>query len=492
MLLSNVRAICRNCFTFCEFAITFAKNNRMSSLFNKPKSIEFKNIKPVYRENLPKLYIETYGCQMNVSDSEVVASIMQSNGYVITERIEEADIILINTCSIRDNAEQRVWGRLDIFRLEKKKRPSTLVGVIGCMAERLREELIDSDKLVDLVVGPDAYRELPQLVRAAESGQKGINVLLSREETYAEISPIRLDKNGVSAFISIMRGCNNMCSYCVVPYTRGAERSRDPKSILREAEELFANGYREVTLLGQNVNSYRWKGEDENTNFAELLEMIAQVSPSLRVRFSTSHPKDISDEVLYTIAMYENICNNIHLPVQSGSSRILKLMNRNYTREFYMERIRAIKHILSDCSISTDIITGFCTETEEDHQDTISLMEWVNYDFAYMFKYSQRPNTKAARHLTDDVPEAIKTKRLNEIILLQHKLSELSKRKDVGKSFEVLVEGESKRSAEYYYGRTSHNKVVVFPKESCRIGDYVFVEISDCTPATLIGKIVEE
>lgn len=464
----------------------------MNSLFNKPKPTEFKNIKPVYSENLPKLYIETYGCQMNVNDSEVVASIMQANGYVITEQLEDADIILINTCSIRDNAEQRVWGRLDVFRQEKKKRPSVLVGVIGCMAERLREELIDRDKLVDMVVGPDAYRELPQLVRAAEGGQKGINVLLSREETYAEISPIRLDKNGVSAFISIMRGCNNMCTYCVVPYTRGAERSRDPKTILKEAEELFANGYREVTLLGQNVNSFRWQENGEEINFAELLEMVAQVSPSLRVRFSTSHPKDISDEVLYTIAMYENICNSIHLPVQSGSSRILKLMNRKYTREFYMSRIRAIKQILPDCSISTDIIAGFCTETEEDHQDTISLMEWVGYDFAYMFKYSERPNTKAARHLADDVPEDIKTRRLNEIIMLQNKLSEQSKKKDIGKSFEVLVEGESKRSSNYFYGRTLQNKVVVFPKESCKIGDYVFVEISDCTSATLIGKIVEE
>ncbi len=464
----------------------------MNSPFNKPKPTEFKNIKPVYSENLPKLYIETYGCQMNVNDSEVVASIMQANGYVITEQLEDADIILINTCSIRDNAEQRVWGRLDVFRQEKKKRPSVLVGVIGCMAERLREELIDRDKLVDMVVGPDAYRELPQLVRAAEGGQKGINVLLSREETYAEISPIRLDKNGVSAFISIMRGCNNMCTYCVVPYTRGAERSRDPKTILKEAEELFANGYREVTLLGQNVNSFRWQENGVEINFAELLEMVAQVSPSLRVRFSTSHPKDISDEVLYTIAMYENICNSIHLPVQSGSSRILKLMNRKYTREFYMSRIRAIKQILPDCSLSTDIIAGFCTETEEDHQDTISLMEWVGYDFAYMFKYSERPNTKAARHLADDVPEDVKTRRLNEIIMLQNKLSEQSKKKDIGKSYEVLVEGESKRSSNFFYGRTLQNKVVVFPKENCKIGDYVFVEISDCTSATLIGKIVEE
>jgi tRNA-N(6)-(isopentenyl)adenosine-37 thiotransferase enzyme MiaB len=452
----------------------------------------FKNIRPVFSENLPKLYIETYGCQMNVNDSEVVASIMQANGYVITEVIEDADIILINTCSIRDNAEQRIWARVSSLHQEKKKRPGLLIGVIGCMAERLKVELIDRDKLIDLVVGPDAYRELPQLVRAAESGQKGINTLLSREETYADISPIRLDKNGVSAFISIMRGCNNMCSYCVVPYTRGAERSRDPKSILREAEELFANGYREVTLLGQNVNSYRWKAEDEETNFAELLEMVAQINPSLRVRFSTSHPKDISDEVLYTIAMYENICNSIHLPIQSGSSRILKMMNRKYTREFYLERVRAIRHILPDCSISTDFITGFCSETEEDHQETLSLMKEVGFDFAYMFKYSERPNTNASRHLLDDVPEEIKTKRLSEIIAFQNKLSESSKKKDVGKSFEILIEGESKRSPDYYYGRTSQNKVTVFPKDNSKIGDYVFVIITECTSATLIGHIIEE
>jgi tRNA-N(6)-(isopentenyl)adenosine-37 thiotransferase enzyme MiaB len=464
----------------------------MNSLFNRPMPQNFKNIRPVFSENLPKLYIETYGCQMNVNDSEVVASIMQANGYVITEVIEDADIILINTCSIRDNAEQRIWARVSSLHQEKKKRPGLLIGVIGCMAERLKVELIDRDKLIDLVVGPDAYRELPQLVRAAESGQKGINTLLSREETYADISPIRLDKNGVSAFISIMRGCNNMCSYCVVPYTRGAERSRDPKSILREAEELFANGYREVTLLGQNVNSYRWKAEDEETNFAELLEMVAQINPSLRVRFSTSHPKDISDEVLYTIAMYENICNSIHLPIQSGSSRILKMMNRKYTREFYLERVRAIRHILPDCSISTDFITGFCSETEEDHQETLSLMKEVGFDFAYMFKYSERPNTNASRHLLDDVPEEIKTKRLSEIIAFQNKLSESSKKKDVGKSFEILIEGESKRSPDYYYGRTSQNKVTVFPKDNSKIGDYVFVIITECTSATLIGHIIEE
>lgn len=464
----------------------------MSSLFHKDKPKDFHSVKPIFNETLPKVYIETYGCQMNVNDSEVVASIMQSNGYAITENLNEADVILINTCSIRDNAEQRVWGRLDNLRMEKKKRPNLLVGVIGCMAERLKEELIERDKFVDLVVGPDAYRELPQLVRAAEGGQKGINVLLSREETYAEISPVRLDKNGVSAFVSIMRGCNNMCSYCVVPYTRGAERSRDPKTIVREVEELFANGYKEVTLLGQNVNSYGWKENEESVNFAELLEMVAQVSPSLRVRYSTSHPKDLTDEVLYTMAMYENICNSIHLPVQSGSTRMLELMNRRYTREFYMSRIEAIRAILPDCSISTDIITGFCSETEEDHQQTLSLMEWVNYDTAFMFKYSERPNTKAARHLKDDVPEEVKTRRLDEIIALKSRLSESNRKSEVGKSFEVLVEGYSKRSSEFLYGRNSQNQVIVFPKENFKIGDYVFVEITGCTPATLIGNAIDE
>lgn len=464
----------------------------MSSLFHKDKPKDFHSVKPIFNETLPKVYIETYGCQMNVNDSEVVASIMQSNGYAITENLNEADVILINTCSIRDNAEQRVWGRLDNLRMEKKKRPNLLVGVIGCMAERLKEELIERDKFVDLVVGPDAYRELPQLVRAAEGGQKGINVLLSREETYAEISPVRLDKNGVSAFVSIMRGCNNMCSYCVVPYTRGAERSRDPKTIVREVEELFANGYKEVTLLGQNVNSYGWKENEEDVNFAELLEMVAQVSPSLRVRYSTSHPKDLTDEVLYTMAMYENICNSIHLPVQSGSTRMLELMNRRYTREFYMSRIEAIRAILPDCTISTDIITGFCSETEEDHQQTLSLMEWVNYDSAFMFKYSERPNTKAARHLKDDVPEEVKTRRLDEIIALKARLSESNRKSEIGKSFEVLVEGYSKRSSEFLFGRNSQNQVIVFPKENFKIGDYVFVEITGCTPATLIGNAVDE
>lgn len=443
-----------------------------------------------------KVYIETYGCQMNVNDSEVVASILMANGYAITSNISESDVILINTCSIRENAETRVYGRLDVFSQIKKNKPSVLVGVIGCMAERLKDKLIEEKKVVDLVIGPDAYRELPVLLRAAEDGQKGINVLLSREETYADISPVRLDKNGVSAFVSIMRGCNNMCTYCVVPYTRGVERSRDPKTIVREVEELVAAGYREVTLLGQNVNSYKWEDTTglikHTTNFADLLEMVALVDPRLRVRFSTSHPKDLSDDVLHTMAMYENICNHIHLPVQSGSSRMLKLMNRKYTREDYLGRIAAIREIIPDCSISTDIITGFCTETELDHDQTISLMHEVGYDFAYMFKYSERPNTKAANKFKDDVPEDVKTRRLTEIIELQGKLSEISKRKDIGKSYEVLIEGESKKSKEQFYGRTTHNKVVVFPRENYKVGDFVYVKVLDCTPATLIGNIVKE
>jgi tRNA-2-methylthio-N6-dimethylallyladenosine synthase len=490
--------------------------------FNEEQGTLFDNIDNQPNDDRPKVFIETYGCQMNVNDSEVIASILHANGYAITNDIDAADVILINTCSIRENAETRVFGRLDVFKQIKKKKPSVLVGVLGCMAERLKESLIEEKKVVDLVVGPDAYRELPVLIRAAEEGQKGINVLLSREETYGDISPVRLDKNGVSAFVSIMRGCNNMCSYCVVPYVRGAERSRDPKTIIREVQELINAGYREVTLLGQNVDSYKWKEEGKighyikghyikkedgligqyinkedgllthHVNFAELLEMIARLSPTLRVRFSTSHPKDLTNEVLYTMAMYENICNHIHLPVQSGSTRILELMNRGYDRDYYMSRINAIRNILPDCAISSDFIAGFCTETEVDHNLTLSLMEWVNFDFAFMFKYSERPNTKAARKLKDDVPEEIKSRRLTEIIELQGKLSEKSKRKDIGKSFEVLIEGESKKSTIDFYGRTSQNKVVVFPRKNHRIGDYVLVEITDCTPATLLGKIIDE
>ncbi len=440
-----------------------------------------------------KIYIETYGCQMNVADSEVVASILRDKGYSVTENMQEADLLLVNTCSIRENAEQRVWGRLNVFRQEKKKRPKLMIGVIGCMAERLKEKLLDEEKSVDMVVGPDAYRQLPEIIETVEGGQKSVNVLLSREETYADISPVRLDKNHVSSFVSIMRGCNNMCSYCIVPYVRGGERSRNPHTIVREVKELFENGYKEVTLLGQNVDSYHWKDEEkeEEISFANLLEMVAKVDPKLRVRFSTSHPKDLSDDLLYTMAMYSNICNHIHLPAQSGSTSVLERMNRGYTREWYMDRIRAIRKILPDCAISTDIMTGFCGETEEEHNDTLSLMRWVNYDLAFMFKYSERPNTKAARKMQDDVPENIKVRRLTEIIDLQSELSARSKKEDIGKSFEVLVEGVSKKSNEQLYGRNSQNKVVVFPRKNYKIGDYVDVTIKDSTSATLIGESVE-
>ena len=438
-----------------------------------------------------KLYIETYGCQMNAGDSEVVLSILQGDGFRYTEDPAGADVILINTCSIRDNAEQRIWGRLRELRQYKKKNKGLLVGVIGCMAERLREKLIDQEELVNLVAGPDAYRDLPRLLREAGGGAKAVNVLLSSEETYAEISPVRLDKNGVSAYISIMRGCNNMCSYCVVPYTRGAERSRDPQTILREARELFDGGYREVTLLGQNVNSYRWENGETVAGFADLLGAVASVDPKLRVRFSTSHPKDLSDEVLHTMARYPNLCRAIHLPAQSGSTRMLELMNRKYTREWYLGRIEAIRRILPGCSISTDLIAGFCTETDDDHRQTLSLMEEVGYASAFMFKYSERPNTKAARHMADDVPDGVKTARLNEIIALQNELSLRSNRLDVGREFEVLVEGVSKRSDRQLFGRTSQNKVVVFDRGDARVGDYVRVRVTDCSSATLHGQRVE-
>jgi tRNA-2-methylthio-N6-dimethylallyladenosine synthase len=436
-----------------------------------------------------KLYIETYGCQMNVADSEVVASILTESGYTLTETLGEAELILINTCSIRENAEQRVWNRLDAIRAVKRKKPGTVVGVIGCMAERLKENLLESDKLVDIVVGPDAYRELPKLVSEAETGHKAVNVLLSREETYADIAPVRMDHNGVTAYISIMRGCNNMCAYCVVPYVRGAERSRNPGSVIKEAADLFERGYREVTLLGQNVDSYKWKDEGGELNFPELLKRVAEIDPLLRVRFSTSHPKDISDELLETIAAHTNICRHIHLPAQSGSTRILKLMNREYTREWYMDRITAIKRIIPGCAVSTDMIAGFCTETEEDHNDSLSLMKWADFDFAYMFKYSERPGTKAARKYPDDVPDEVKTRRLNEIIELQNSLSAKSKKGDVGKIHRVLIEGTSKKSADQLYGRNSQNKVVVFPKEHYSKGEYVNVLVERSTSATLIGKI---
>lgn len=442
------------------------------------------------QESYPhKLYIETYGCQMNVADSEVVVSILNGVGYGITENYREADLILINTCSIRDNAEQRVFNRLNEFKALKKKNKGLLVGIIGCMAERLKENLLEREKLVDLVVGPDAYRDLPKLVEQAEGGQRAINVLLSREETYAEISPVRLDKNGVSSFVSIMRGCDNMCAYCVVPFTRGRERSRAPETILGEIRELLDKGYKEVTLLGQNVDKYNWnQGE---VNFAELLEMTALLSPELRVRFSTSYPQDMTDEVLHTIAKYPNICRYIHLPVQSGNTAVLERMRRGYTREWYMDRINAIKRIIPDCAISSDFIAGFCGETEEEHQDTLTLMEWAAFDYAYMFKYSERPNTYAARKFSDDVPDEVKGRRLDEIIALQNRLSLQSNKKDIGKTFEVLVEGYSKKSIERMFGRNSQNKVIVFDKKDSQPGDYVMVKVDRCTSATLHGEIVE-
>lgn len=438
-----------------------------------------------------KLYIETYGCQMNVSDSEVVVSILKNEGYEYIEDIHDADIILVNTCSIRENAEQRVWGRLDVFRLIKKKKPSVLIGVIGCMAERLKTKLLEDEKLVDLVVGPDAYRDLPSLIKQTEGGQHSINVLLSREETYADISPVRYDTNGVSAFVAIMRGCDNVCAYCVVPFTRGRERSRNPGTILNEVEELVANNYKEVTLLGQNVDKYKWEQEGISAvSFADLLALVATTFPQIRLRFSTSYPQDMTDEVLNVMAQFKNICKSIHLPIQSGSTRILEMMKRGYTREWYMNRIEAIRRILPDCAITTDIITGFCTETNADHEDTLSLLKWAKFDFAYMFKYSERPNTYAQRKYSDDIPEEIKTKRLNEIMDLQHILSEECKQDDLNKTYEVLVEGVSKKSANDFYGRNSQNKVIVFPKKDSKIGEYVNVKVHRVTSATLIGEIV--
>jgi tRNA-2-methylthio-N6-dimethylallyladenosine synthase len=516
-----------------------------------------------------KLYIETYGCQMNVVDSEVVVAILQKQDYEVTETMEEADLVLVNTCSIRDNAEQKVNNRIKEFGAQKKKNKNLVVGVIGCMAERLKEKLLEEERSVDLVVGPDAYRELPALLAEVESGQKGINTLLSLEETYADLSPVRLDKNHVSSFVSIMRGCNNFCAYCVVPYTRGRERSRDPETIEREVRELFEAGYREVTLLGQNVNSYRWpssyakasedasssekalvgnsssvkasndnlssvkasndnlssvKASDDNLSsvkasndnlssvkasddnlamkqlkmasndevrFEALLERIANISPQLRVRFATSHPKDMSDELLITMAKYPNLCRSIHLPVQSGSNAVLKRMKRGYTREWYMNRIEAIRKYLPEATISTDIIAGYCGETEEDHHETLSLMEWVGYDLAFMFKYSERPDTFAAKKYEDDVPEEIKTKRLSEIIKLQGQLSLVNKKNDIGKEYEVLVEGTSKKSKEQLFGRTSQNKVAVFTSNGQKPGDYVIVKVNDCTSATLLASLVE-
>lgn len=433
-----------------------------------------------------RLFIETYGCQMNVGDSEIVVSIMQDEGYVYTDDISEADVILINTCSIRDNAEQRVWGRLKELRRYRRARPSLVLGVIGCMAERLKERLAEGDCGVDIIAGPDAYRDLPHLVHLAEAGEKGINVLLSGEETYADIAPVRLDRNGVSGFVSIMRGCNNYCSYCVVPYTRGVERSRDPETIVGEARTLFENGYREVTLLGQNVNSYRFG----DTGFPELMRMVAEISPLLRVRFATSHPKDISDSLLEVMSQYDNICRSIHLPAQSGSDEVLRRMNRKYTREWYLGRVDAIRRYMPDCSITTDLIAGFCGETEEDHRQTLSLMREVGYASAFMFKYSERPGTFSARHFEDDVPDEVKSRRLAEIIELQGELSAACNRRDVGKEFTILVEGVSKRSDDKLFGRTSQNRVVVFDRGGHRPGEYLRVRVTGSTSATLTGEVI--
>lgn len=436
---------------------------------------------------MKNVYIETYGCQMNQADSEVVGAIVKSAGYNLTNDLYEADIIFVNTCSIRENAELRVKKRLIEFDSLRKKKNWLKIGVLGCMAERLQTQLVEECK-VDLVVGPDAYRDIPELLSQSNK-QAGISVELSTEETYADIVPVKLDTNGVTAFISIMRGCENFCSYCVVPYTRGRERSRDPQTIVAEARDLFSKGYREVTLLGQNVNSYIWnKGKEDEINFAKLMAMVAQVSPLLRIRFSTSHPKDISQELLDTIAKYENICNFIHLPLQSGSTRMLQLMNRKYTREDYMAKITAIKNTIKDCGIATDIIAGFCSETLEDHNDTLEMMRWVGYDSAYMFNYSQRSNTLAAKKYPDDIPYEEKTRRLEEIIELQRELSLQSNRNDVGKEFEVLVEGQSKRNDKQLFGRTSQNKVVIFDCKDFKPGDYVKVKIVDCTSATLFGE----
>ena len=477
-----------------------------------------------------KLYIESYGCAMNFSDSEIVASILSEKGFETTSDYTTADVIFINTCSIRENAEQRVRNRLRDFTIAKVKNPGLVVGVLGCMAERLKSKFLEEEKLVDVVVGPDAYRDLPNLIEQVDGGQKAVNVLLSREETYADISPVRLNSNGINAFVSIMRGCDNMCSFCVVPFTRGRERSRDPQSIVAECTDLFNRGYKEVTLLGQNVDSYKWKadspeagksesekpvlgmdlldkvlasGEDfielqnqashasEGVTFAELLEMVALISPELRVRFSTSHPKDITDDVLYTIAKYDNICNCIHLPIQSGNSRVLKLMNRTYNREWYMERVAAINRIIPECAISTDMITGFCTETEEEHQDTLSMMDHVKFYFAYMFMYSERPGTLAAKRYADDIPDAVKKRRLQEVVAKQQEHSHERLKKLVGTTQKVLIEGFSKKSNNDYSGRSDQNTVVVFPiGENYKPGEYVNVLIDRCTTATLIGKVI--
>ncbi len=441
-----------------------------------------------------KLYIESYGCQMNFADSEVVASIMLNNDFQTTNDFNEADVIFINTCSIRENAELRIRKRLTDFKAAKRAKPGMIVGVLGCMAERLKSKFLEEEKLVDLVVGPDAYRDLPNLIQSADDGQKAVNVLLSREETYGDISPIRLNTNGVSAFVSITRGCDNMCSFCVVPFTRGRERSRDPQSIIDEIKDLYEKGFREVTLLGQNVDSYEWENESktEKVTFANLLALAAQVKSDMRIRFSTSHPKDLTDDVLYTMRDYENICKSIHLPVQSGSTRILDLMNRTYSREWYINRIDSIRNILPGCTISTDIIAGFCSETEEEHQETLSMMEYVKYDFAYMFSYSERPGTPAAKKLKDDISDEVKARRLAEIVALQRAHSLERMKEHVGKTQKILIEGFSKKSENDFAGRSDQNAMVVFPVDTkYKKGDYVNVQIESCTSATLIGKIIE-
>jgi len=452
------------------------------------------NIQPTQYTNIKfnpnserKFYIETYGCQMNVADSELVASIMIENGFSLTEKMEEAEILFVNTCSIRENAEQRVRGRLDVFRLKKEKKSDVIIGVLGCMAERLKTKLLEEEKMVDLVIGPDAYRDLPNLLKKAESGQEAVNVLLSREETYADISPVRYNSNNVTAFVSIMRGCDNMCAYCVVPFTRGRERSRKPETIIGEVKELVENDFKELTLIGQNVDKYLWNNE---LNFAMLLETVAKFAPKMRIRFATSYPHDLTDEVLMVMARNTNICKCIHLPVQSGSNAILDKMKRNYTREWYLNRVEAIRRILLDCAITTDIIVGFCSETEENHRDTLSLMEKVGFDFAFMFKYSERPNTFAQRFYSDDVSESEKTRRLSEIIELQQKNSHLSNLNDLGKTFEVLVEGVSKKSNDRLFGRNSQNKVVVFDRKNHKVGDFAMVRITNCTSATLLGEVL--
>ena len=451
-------------------------------------TMNMNSIRPLTDPSRPKVYIETYGCQMNVNDSEVILSILQDAGYALTESIEDADVILANTCSIRDNAEQRIWGRIDQFRIQKRNRNGVVIGIVGCMAERLKDKLLEK---VDLVAGPDSYRSLPELLKAITPESPQMNVLLSHEETYADIAPVRLDKNGVSAFISIMRGCNNVCSYCVVPYTRGRERSRDPQTIVNEARILFENGYKEVTLLGQNVDSYAWESPEGNMNFPQLLEAVALISPELRVRFSTSHPKDISDDVIYTMAKYDNICKHIHLPVQSGSSIMLEKMRRKYNREWYLERVGKIRSVIPDCGLTTDVIAGFSGETEQDHQDTLSLMEEVVFDSAFMFAYSERPGTLASKKYPDDIPYEEKTRRLNEIIALQGRMSLKSNEKEVGKVMKVLVEGPSKKNPDELCGRASSNKMCVFPSRGEKAGDYCQVKVESVTSATLICSRID-